>query len=75
MTGIIFTIKLCISMYVFSNGVCQPFKILKMPRDEVDPNCIEDISAKFETDDVAPDPESYLSELFCTRSMCYYFRG
>ena len=55
--------------YVFSSGVCQPFRILKMPRDELDPNGTEDILGLIssvltvETDDTAPDPESYLSDL------------
>ena len=55
--------------YVFSSGVCQPFRILKMPRNEIDPNCTKDISdlissvLTVETDDAAPDPESYLGDL------------
>ena len=44
--------------------------MLKMPRDEIDSNCTKDISdlissvLTVETNDAAPDPESYLSDLF-----------
>lgn len=55
---------------VFSSGIYQPFRILKMPpREEIDPNCTNDVAGlvscvlTVEIDDAVPDPESYLSDL------------